>query len=78
MEEPCNKELSKAKAKIIKLTSLVLVAEEKARQAKEAARLQGTHDGKASPSSQQLPSPPSQAPSSPPPPQPSQASTYFQ
>ena len=71
MEEEKNKALDEAKAKIVELTSLVSVVEEKAKCAKEAVRSQGTHDDEAGPSST------TQAPSSPQP-LPSQGSTYYQ
>ena len=66
-----NKALDAAKEKIVQLTTRILVAEEKAKHAKEAVRPRGGHDDKAGPSIT------TQPPSSPLPP-PSRASIYYQ
>ena len=49
MEEAHNRAIDKAKTKIVNLTSLVSIAEEKGKHTKKATKLQGTHDHKAGP-----------------------------
>ena len=58
-----NKALDVTEEKIIELTTRISIAEEKARQAKEAARPRGAHDDKACPNTTDIPSTPLPPPS---------------